>query len=296
MDAADVTILIPLHESARHVDTIRGNLSRLIGSATIVISDATGRDETLRLLEREWAGRGVRFLGPRSLRPGWVAHYNDLLAHASTERFLWLPHDDEIDREYVDILGRILDQTPEAAAACGGLDAIAGPGLDIVPQPRLPTLAPERFRCRANQLLLEWNLGVMFRGLFRRSLVGPIPHTTPTDEWADIVWLYGISLEHPLVQTLETTYRKRFAATTTHAAWRSMMHPLALPYLVREVTRRERLHDQLMIIEQLVAGSIAQFELQGGSIQHTVAEGRRSQSSLRGWQQLWQRMASRPRR
>lgn len=292
MNVTDATILIPLHESACFIDTVRGNIARLIGSCSIIVSDATGRDDTLRVLEREWADHGVRFIGPRRLWAGWVAHYNDLLARVDTPRFLWLAHDDEIDGSHVATLGHVLDQFPDAACACGLLESIEGPGLDIVSQPRLPAPAANTFRCRANQLLFAWNLGVMFRGLFRRCAVGPIPHTTATDEWADIVWLYGISLDHPVVQTDRTTYRKRFSATTTHAAWRAAMHPLALPYLVNEVVRRDGLADRLLIIEQLVSTSIARFEKHGDSIAETIAA-RRKRNRPTGWRRLVRRMRGR---
>ena len=75
MHAADITVLIPLHESAAWLQTVRGNLARLAGHVSIIVSDATVQDDTLSVLEREWGGRnGIAFLGARSLRPGWVAH------------------------------------------------------------------------------------------------------------------------------------------------------------------------------------------------------------------------------
>lgn len=268
MHAADTTVLIPLHESATWLQTVCGNLARLAGHVSIVVSDATGRDDTLSVLEREWGGReGITLLGARSLRPGWVAHYNDLLARVRTPRFLWLAHDDDIDATHVTILSRTLEEHPEAAGVCGLLEPIEGPGLIRVPQPRLPSPATDRFRFRANQLLFEWNLGVAFRGLFRRERVGPIPATTARDEWADLVWLYGTCLEHPLIQTDRTIYRKRFTTTSTHAAWRARFHPLGLPYLVREISRRESLDAPVAVIEELVSHSVAHFE-QGSAESH----------------------------
>lgn len=261
MHAADITVLIPLHESATWLEVVRGNLGRLAGRVAIIVSDATARDDTLAALEREWGGReGLTLLGARDLRPGWVAHYNDLFARVRTSRFLWLAHDDEIDAAHVAVLSSVLDEHPEAAGACGLLEPMEGPGLIAVPQPRLPPPATDRFRFRANQLLFEWNLGVAFRGLFRRERVGPIPATTAIDEWADLVWLYGVCLEHPLVQTDRTIYRKRFTTTSTHAAWRARFHPLGLPYLVREISRREGLAAPVAVIEELVGRSIAHFE------------------------------------
>lgn len=261
MHAADITVLIPLHESAAWLQAIRGNLSRLAGHVSIIVSDATVRDDTLSVLEREWGGReGITLLGARGLRPGWVAHYNDLLARVRTPRFLWLAHDDDIDAVHVTILSRTLEEHPEAVGVCGLLEPIEGRGLIRVPQPRMPPPATDRFRFRANQLLFEWNLGVAFRGLFRHERVGPIPVTTACDEWADLVWLYGICLEHPLIQTDRTIYRKRFTTTSTHAAWRARFHPLGLPYLVREISLRESLEAPVAVIEELISHSIAHFE------------------------------------
>ena len=52
MPAADITVLIPLHASAAWLDTVRGNLARLAGRASIIVSDATVRDDSLRVLDR----------------------------------------------------------------------------------------------------------------------------------------------------------------------------------------------------------------------------------------------------
>ena len=95
-----------------------------------------------------------------------------------------------------------------------GLRSIAQPL--VADAPGLAGLEPS-----AEDFLLHWNLGVLFRAVFRMSMTLPIEHTTESDEWADIVWAYGLCLEHPFVQLPSVTYSKRYYRESTHAKDRS---------------------------------------------------------------------------
>ena len=96
----EVTILVPLHRSASEFGCVNDNLRRLAPHVRIVVSDATGEDDTLERLRSLWVDHSnVSFVGSRPLKRGWVTHYIDLLDRCETTWFMWLPHDDEIDVE-----------------------------------------------------------------------------------------------------------------------------------------------------------------------------------------------------
>lgn len=253
MRFADTTVLVPLHRSARWDDVVAANLQRLIGTCRIVISDATGLDDTFSNLRERFDDAAITWLGPRSIDAGWIAHYDDLRSRTETRYFMWLPHDDEVDADYVRACRAELERSPAAAGAFGWIDCIEEAGTHHV---ELHRKLPERDAgVRANQLVLDWNLGIAFRSLFRTDVVPPLLDTTDRSEWADIVWCYGIALEHDLVPVPDARYRKRFHATSAHAAWRPHVHPGALAFLCREVDRRTGLSDAEEIRRDLIERS-----------------------------------------
>ena len=90
------TVLIPLHRSEPWFEVVSRNLRTLAPVANLVVSDATGSDDTWERLRARHADLPITWLGTRPLEPGWVAHCNDLLARTDTELAMWLPHDDDL--------------------------------------------------------------------------------------------------------------------------------------------------------------------------------------------------------
>lgn len=233
----DVSVLIPLHGSAPFIEVVAGNIDRLAGHVRVVVSDATVLDGTLDELRERFAGRpGISWLGKRHIAPGWVAHCNEIAAITDSEFMMWLPHDDDIDLSYVHACLEALVDDPNLGAVVGVVASLRGPGLHNRSQTAFP--APSRieeFRLPANALLADWNLGLLFRSLVRRSVWHPLPHTIGADEWADMVWGYGLALR-TRVQQLETvTYGKRFHSASAHARWATEFYPRGFPYLMREL-------------------------------------------------------------
>jgi len=239
MDDASLSILIPLHRSRRFIDVTARNIAMLHRRFRLVISDATVEDDTLRRLQAMYGDNpGILWLGQRDLGGGWVNHYNDLRERTQTPYFAWLAHDDEAGCGYYDACLAALDADRRLCGAVGHCVAVNGDGLRSVAQPlvadvpRLAGIEPS-----AEDFLLHWNLGILFRAVFRKSMTLPIAHTTECDEWADIVWTYGLCLEHPFKQLPHVTYQKRYYPESTHAAWRHGTVSNLFRHLVAEANR-----------------------------------------------------------
>ncbi len=228
------TVLIPLHASARWLPVVTGTIERLAPSARLLVSDATGLDDTLdRLRERFGARAGIEWVGQRPLARGWVAHCNDLVERSTTEFVMWMPHDDETDGDWVTLGEQALDANPGAVLALGRLRSLErdAEGTEdralpshIVLDAHVPFLAPDA-ASRATEALdvcLRGNtslLGAAFRGVVRREAAVPLPDTGDDGAWADILWAISMLTVGAYAAT-DAVYWKRWHVANTHSTWR----------------------------------------------------------------------------
>jgi hypothetical protein len=225
------TVAIPLHASAPWAASVAGNIARLLDCADVVVSDASGIDDTLDRLRRDIPERpGLRYVEPVAVGSGWVAHCNHLLSEARTPYFMWLPHDDEIGADWVRRSEETLEQQPKAILATGSIVALDRP--DSAPYPSRITLT-ERFAApdRSERVLSgvraavygdTSQLGLVFRSVFRRDLACPLPTDPPGGEWADILWAIRMLVRGYFADVPGAEYGKRWHPENTHSAWRDL--------------------------------------------------------------------------
>lgn len=251
MDLSNVTVAIPLYQSLKYSDIIIQNIDRLVNHCKVIVSDPSESDSLLLRIESHFQGKdNLRVIGKRTLEKGWVTHWNDLMNEVDTKYFMWLSHDDEIDLDWVVENLRNLLTNPNLAGSFGLLDRILDDGSRIEYGERLPTSNVKSREFKANQLLESWHLGIATRALWDKSKVLPMLNTwDPFDEWADIIWVYGILLEHNISQIDTVSYGKRYYAGSTHSFFRPFNSILARELLIREINRRNL---PLGVIEELL--------------------------------------------
>jgi hypothetical protein len=239
------TVAIPLHASARWLDVVGANIDRLSGHAHVVVSDPTGLDDTLQRLR---SGRehleGIEWRTSPTA-PGWVAHCNALLAEAATtEYFMWLPHDDDVDADWIRESEAALDADPSAVLAVGQTEAVGEQGsiglLEIDPR----TGHPDR-EVRLGAVADIWidgdlsTLGVAFRGVFRRLGAPHLPQLDDVGSWADLVWAGAFLNRGPFV-AIPARYVKRYHDANTHSTWAALrgtseLREVLLPELLEQL-------------------------------------------------------------
>jgi hypothetical protein len=227
------TVLVPLHASTRWTQVVAGNIERLAPHARLVVSDAAGLDDGLDRLRAQVGDLpDCEWLGPRPLAPGWVPHCNDLLSRATTEFVMWLPQDDEVDADWIQLAEKALDADPGAVLALGLLRSLeaedrANPST-IAIAPHEPFAAPEvedRVRealgvCIRGRVGL---LGAAFRGVFRRDRGVPLPAAlAPEGAWADVLWALSMLAVGSFTPT-GAIYWKRWYAGNTHGRWPDLL-------------------------------------------------------------------------
>jgi hypothetical protein len=240
MDLSNVTIAIPMHRSLKHKSIILGNVERLFGHCKIILSDCTEEDSLFKDLEIQFRNvKNVRTIGKRNIGMGWLPHWNDLMNEVETDFFMWLPHDDEIDLDWVSANLQNLVNNPQFAGSFGLLEQILEDGSRKEMWDRFPTLTQSNRKYRANQLIDNWNLGIAVRAVWDKSKVLPFLLTQdPIHEWGDVIWVYGILLEHPISQISTVSYRKRWYAGSASTFFRIFDVVLARNALQREIERR----------------------------------------------------------
>jgi hypothetical protein len=225
------TIGIPLYRSEKWLPNIVKNIAELSSSAHILISDATEEDHSLATLKQHFQGEeNVEFVGQRTLTPGWAPHCNDLKKRAATPFFMWLPHDDWVQSDWITRGQEALQADPSAVLAVGSLQLVSefkGPVKVLFPSPDNELADPVDRVTRAlrRQFISgEPGLGHAFRGIQRGASTPFLPEHTPRplaleDGWkADVFWAIQ-ALTMGTFATFPAVYRKRIHDTSTSAPW-----------------------------------------------------------------------------
>ena len=225
-DPSLTTVAIPLHRGAEWVEVVAGNLERLAGVACVIVSDPFEEDDAFQRLRARFADvASIEWHGRRPLEPGWVPHYNDLLARGVTPYFMWLAQDDEIGPDWIREGQELLASSKDNVLACGALDQVEEPGL--LEMPRLELLAAfedadrhRRLRAVGNCLLVNAGaIGTPFRGVFRLDRAGVLPPSPNGGAWSDLYWVCSLLSAGRFARMPTASYRKRWRPGSTHFAW-----------------------------------------------------------------------------
>ena len=245
----DFTLLIPLHLGHRWSNVVLSSIDKFIDVCKIIVSDCDESDTLLSEISKKYQGhKNFEVLGKRKLDKGWVAHWNDLLLRVDTKYFMWLSQDDEIDIDWLSVNLNILKENELLAGSFGKIHRIKeGGAIETFNLANMNTHPISNFNIEVHELIKVWNFGIATRAIWDKSKVKPILKTQePNDEWADIVWIYGTLLEHPIMENSRSVYRKRWYQGSAHSSWRPFTIYSALPFLKREIERRS-LSDSVVV-------------------------------------------------
>ncbi|QDU49029.1 glycosyltransferase family 2 protein [Gimesia panareensis] len=231
---ARLTILMPLHQAARWVDTISTTIDRSPAASRLIISDITQVDDALQLLEdRHLGDERITFRRDAGVAD-WRVHANKLLSLVETEFFSIMPQDDEFYPGYYEELIAALDARPSAGLAFGGIDKLDMQRMEMTRMERVPCELGVKPPWReAIHLDLHWNLGIPYRGVVRREFNRPLP-MFPHD-YADQIWVFSIALSTYLVEVPSAIYLKRYHDTNTHHTWKPLIGDRRLEILLHEI-------------------------------------------------------------
>jgi hypothetical protein len=257
-DPPRLTIAIPIHRAERWVPGIVGNVGKAPEWSRVVISDASGLDDSAARLEDLFAGNPIVEVVKRPDHLDWVAHCNLLLEESLTEFFCWLPQDDVLmsDR-YFEPLIEALDRDPGVAVALPAGFSVHGRGrLRRRPEflvRRRSVLRAERdgggvdFSINSR---LPVSLGFIWKGTFRRSMARPMPAVRQGTS-SDVAWAFSMALAGGIVEVPDAIYLKR-------------LHSQSATYLTKQTSGAD-------LLEALVGEANARFP-EGGDARGRALE------------------------
>jgi hypothetical protein len=218
-DSPRLTIAIPIHQAARWITGIVENVSRAPTWSRVVISDASGLDDSAaRLKELLAESPNVRVV-TRNQRLDWVTHCNLLLEEAETDFFCWLPQDDILmSDDFFEQLVGAFHERPELAVAVPAVFSVHGRGRlrrrpEFLFRRRRVTKARQDgggvdFAVASANSDAPGSLGLIWKGVFRRSLARPMP-TVSHGTSSDIAWAFSMAIAGEIVEVPEAGYLKR---------------------------------------------------------------------------------------
>lgn len=235
-----VTVAVPLHRSAPWVDTVLQNVRNLPDEVTeIVLSDRTCVDGAASRLATLLGDDPRVVVVAEETGLGWAEHFQLLLEEAHGDLFMWMPHDDHFAPSWVPTLVQALLDHPTAWLAFGHMDCVQLDGT--TPAGTWPHPPPGLVQgWGVLRMMLQGEMGVPFRGLFRRrEVLASDLRMAPSDRMhgVDMLWAFSLGLQSAMVYDDRTTTLKRFYATSTYASWgaeRPGVHEAETLRLLRE--------------------------------------------------------------
>ncbi len=253
-----LTIAIPIHRAERWIPGILENVSRAPEWSQVVISDASGLDDSAARLEELLAGSPNVKVVTRGERLDWVAHCNLLLEEAVTEFFCWLPQDDILmsDR-YFEPLVESLNRDPGVAVALPAVFSVHGRGR-FHPRPEFLVRRRSVLRAERDGGGVDFSiasrppgsLGVIWKGTFRRSMARPMP-VVRQGTFSDVAWAFSMALAGGIVEVPDAIYLKR-------------LHSQSATYLTKQTSGAD-------LLEALVGEANARFP-EGGDARGRALE------------------------
>lgn len=115
-----ISIGIPVYNGSPKIETaLRSVLQQTYTNIEVVVSDNASTDDTREICDRVCAGDPrVRF-STHPVNRGPLENFRAVLHRARGEYFMWLGHDDQLTKDYVEACRSILDGDDDVSLVCG---------------------------------------------------------------------------------------------------------------------------------------------------------------------------------
>lgn len=213
--AERVTLCIPAYQAEAFLDeTLASAFAQTWKNLEILISVDASTDNTASIArahrDRPWTRIFVH-----NRRLGWIGNTNYALSQVRTRYAMILPHDDLIDRDYVETCMAGLLDNPSAVVCYSDLDTVVDRGGAMQQHSVTGNLNQ-----RLTAVLREHFAAVSFRGVFDRKKAPNYSIPQAIAGFAgDTLWFTRLCCQGELIRIPGARYHKRILESSAHRQW-----------------------------------------------------------------------------
>ena len=213
--AEKVTLCIPAYQAAAFLDeTLASAFAQTWKNLEILISVDASTDNTAAIAsahrDRPWTRIVVH-----NRRRGWIGNTNYALSQVRSRYAMILPHDDLIDRDYVETCMAGLLENPAAVICYSDLD-VAEDRNGVMEQRSVVGNLDQRLI----SILREHFAAVAFRGVFDRKRAPNYAIPPAIGGFAaDTLWFTRLGCQGELIRLPGARYHKRMLESSAHRQW-----------------------------------------------------------------------------
>jgi len=215
-----VTVFIPAFQAESFIcETLDSLNEQVFQDFQILISIDKSNDDT-KLVIKRWCQEHKKIpteIFCQTDNLGWVKNINFLLKKCQTKYFMVLPHDDLLDKTYIQKMIQCLKMNPHACTAFSDIQAFGTKKL-IITQKSIKGKRLER-----TLEFLNYHINaVAFRGLVNRDVISDfilLPENDCSNFAIDTIWNLQMTLKGELIRVPEVLYHKRYHDGSAHNLW-----------------------------------------------------------------------------
>jgi len=232
-----VSVLIPAYQAQAFISETLISLSNQVFKDFQVLVSIDKSDDDTKLITKNWSQNHKNIptrIFCQTHHLGWVKNVNFLLEKCKTKYFMVMPHDDILDKTYLQKMVQCLKVHPQACTAFSDIKCFGGWGLlrsrlgiKIFEKIHTSTLIITQSSIRGKrferilEFLIHYYEAIAFRGLVNREVISDLLLIPENDSVYGIgtIWNLQMALRGELIRVPEVLYHKRIHGDSVVAQW-----------------------------------------------------------------------------
>jgi len=223
-----VSVLVPAYQAQAFISETLNSLGNQVFRDFQVLVSIDKSDDDTKLITKNWSQNHKNIptrIFCQTHRLGWVKNVNFLLEKCKTKYFMVMPHDDILDKTYLQKMVQCLKVHPQACTAFSDIKYFGGAGLltsrpviKIFEKIHPSTLIISQISIRGKRFerILEFLIyhydAIAYRGLVNREVISDLlllPENDCSIYGIDMIWNLQMALKGELIRVPEVLYHKR---------------------------------------------------------------------------------------
>jgi len=218
-----VSVFVPAFQAESFICETLDSLSEQVFQDFELLISIDKSDDDTELVIKRWCQEHKKIhtrIFCQKNRLGWVKNINFLFKKCQTKYFMLLPHDDLLDKTYIQKMVQCLKMNPHACTAFSDIQ-----GFGIVK----PIITQKSIKGNRMERILEFLIhhfnAVAFRGLVNTGVISNLmllPENNFSNFGIDTIWTMQMALKGEMIRIPEVLYHKRFVDHSVIASWEKL--------------------------------------------------------------------------